>query len=82
MGYEFKTKSRKLYTARTTTDGPGGQTIIEFEFEKKGGGWYVKKFIFRPENDNLEVTDMYLPEDIVEKILLVESTKDKLTEGE
>lgn len=76
--FKISEEDKKLFIAEHRSD----KSIRRYEFEKIDSGWYVKKFIYKIEEGFPKVSDMYLPNEVVEKILMVESVKDKLTDTE
>lgn len=73
--YNITKKEKLIHVAEKRTE----KSIYRFEFEKIKSGWYVKKFIYDVD-EVTSVTDMYIPREVVEQILLAEAAKDELVE--
>ncbi len=72
--YTFDKQEKVVFTARLTTE----KKLIEYEFERKTNGWYVKRWYAEADTNIPQMSEIFLPIEIVEQILLIESTKDKL----
>jgi hypothetical protein len=78
MDYKISKEHKEVFTAQRR----GDKSIMTYEFEKKNHGWYVQRTHYDIDAAFPKVDDMFLPGEVVEQILLIESTKNKLTEGE
>lgn len=54
--------------------------IVEYELEQKQNGWFIKKFVWNADFNTPITTEMFLPNDIVEQILIPEIAKSKLND--
>lgn len=71
-------KTLELFSARKK---PSDNTIIDYEFEKREYGWYIKKRVFKAHFDSMTVDEMFIPNELVEQIIMVETAKDELTDS-
>ena len=74
MEYNIKNETKEIFTARISI---GEKIFIKYEFEKVETGWHIKKWK-HDVNDSTVISDIFIPNEIIEQILMVESVKDKL----
>ncbi len=78
MNYEIVKQQKEVFKAKKVSKDQ--KSIIEYEFEKINSGWFIKKRIWSVDTDNPVVSDIYLPDEVVEQILTVETAKNKLNQ--
>lgn len=73
--YKIESKTVEAFTARKGDE----NRIIDYNFENTDLGWIIKKRIFVASSDNVETTDLFIPQQLVEQILIIEAAKKELT---
>jgi hypothetical protein len=59
---------------------PDKKIIVEYELEQKQNGWFIKKIVWNVDTLSPAIVEMFLPNDIVEQILIPETAKSKLND--
>jgi len=54
--------------------------IIEYELEQKNKGWLIKKITWDVQVVSPSIIDFFIPNDIIEQILIPETAKNKLND--
>lgn len=78
MEYKIKKDLKEVFSAQKVSDDK--KNIHQYDFEKKVNGWHIVYWKYNVDSPFPERKDMYLPLEVVEQILLVESTKNNLSE--
>jgi len=75
--YNISKKEKTVYTAKIHLE--NSKKIIQYDLESFGLGWQVKRWVWDASEGFPEVSDMFLPQEIVD-LILAQSAKNKLTE--
>jgi hypothetical protein len=76
MKYKISKKEITQFSASWTT--PSGKSIHEYKLEKKNDGWIVKYSFFNVDNPFPDEKEIYLPNDIIDSIILKQHIKKEL----
>jgi hypothetical protein len=75
MGFEIKKKEKIVHVATKMAD--DSKSITEFHVEKTKAGWHIEKWFYDVEQSAVK-TEIYLPDELFESIIIPEYTKLKL----
>lgn len=75
--YDVKKKEKTVFEASKMSQDQ--KNIVQFEFYQKDDGWYIERWDYNIESPFPHKTEMYLPADIIEQIILVEKSKNNLS---
>ena len=53
--------------------------IVAYELDQKNNGWFIKKVVWNADTATPITVEIFLPNDIVEQILIPETAKSKLS---
>jgi len=56
------------------------KTIIEYELELKNTGWFIKKNVWNADFNTPITTEILIPNDIIEQVIIPETAKYKLSD--
>ena len=76
MSFEIKKENKDVFSAKFQSE----KTIVKYEFEKMDKGWYVDKSTWSVEAPFPKKESIYLPNEVIDQILMIESVKDKLVD--
>ena len=72
--YDIKEKQRTVYIAETR----GAKDVISYEFYQSGDGWWINKEQYNVETPFPKKEEIYITNEVIEKILLVQTAKREL----
>ena len=75
--YKLSKEEMTVYKAEMRSG--DNKTIISYEFKKEKNGWFIEKSIWKIDSNFPKKESIWLPAELIEQILLVESVKDNLT---
>jgi len=75
--YNISEKQVKVYHAQWRA--PSGKSIHEYELEQTESGWRIKYMFYNVDSPFPQEETMYLPNDIIDSIILVQHVKKELS---
>jgi len=74
--YKLSKEEKTVHKAEMRSD--DNKTIISYEFEQEKNGWVVEKSVWNVETVFPKKESIWLPSELIEQILLIETTKNNL----
>jgi hypothetical protein len=74
--YDIKEEQKTIYSATSS----GTKNIIRYEFYRSGEGWWIEKEHNNVDSPFPDKSQMYVSNEVIEKILLVQTAKTTLND--
>ena len=73
--YSINKITKELYIAEKRTN----KNILRYEFYQTENGWVITSQHFNVDNPFPRTDEMYIPQEVIDKIILADSAKKKLS---
>ena len=74
--YKLSKEEKTVHKAEMRSD--DNKIIIAYEFEEERNGWFIEKSVWNVDSAFPKKESIWLPTELIEQILLIESVKDNL----